>query len=77
MHLKIIVFFCLLINSISCQSEIKSRNNFNIEKTVDQWKKELTVLQYFVLIEEGTEPAFSSHYNNNFSFYKRTYLGTY
>ena len=63
---KIIIFFSLLINSLSCQSEIKSKNNFNIQKTDNQWKKELTDLQYFVLIEQGTEPAFSSHYNNNY-----------
>ena len=51
---KIIIFYCLLINFLSCQSEIKPRNNFNIQKTDDQWKKELTDLQYFILIEEGT-----------------------
>ena len=48
---KIIIFYCLLINFLSCQSEIKPRNNFNIQKTDDQWKKELTDLQYFILIE--------------------------
>ncbi|MGB2256833.1 MAG: peptide-methionine (R)-S-oxide reductase, partial [Flavobacteriaceae bacterium] len=64
---KIIIFYCLISNFLSCQSEIRPKNTFNIQKTDEQWKKELTDLQYSVLIEEGTEPAFSSDYNNNYS----------
>jgi len=42
-----------------------------VNKTDKEWKKELTYLEYYVLRKEGTEPAFSSSYNE---FYKQ---GTY
>jgi peptide-methionine (R)-S-oxide reductase len=37
-----------------------------IQKSDEQWKKELTPEQYHVLREKGTEPAFSSEMEFNF-----------
>ena len=36
------------------------QENFKIVKTKEEWRKQLSDLQYFVLREEGTERAFSS-----------------
>jgi len=67
MHCRIILVFFFLSNVLCCQSEVRTKKKFKVQKTEKEWKKELTDLQYFVLVEEGTEPAFSSHYNNNYS----------
>src|SRR5688572_4295130 len=40
-------------------------NGEKIEKTVDEWRAQLTGDQFDVLREEGTEPAFSGEYNDN------------
>ena len=42
-----------------------------MNKTDDQWRKELTPEQYRVLREKGTEPAFSGEYDSVFD------LGSY
>ena len=57
---------------ISCQTNAqKSKADFKIKKTDEEWKKELNDIEYYVLIEEGTERAFSGKYDK---FYKK---GTY
>ena len=71
MLIRVIFFCCLFSHFLSCQSEIKSKRTYNVNKTDKEWKKELTYLEYYVLRKEGTEPAFSSSYNK---FYKQ---GTY
>lgn len=37
---------------------------FEVEKTAEEWKRQLTPAQYRILREQGTEPAFSSPLNN-------------
>ena len=71
MLIRVIFFCCLFSHFLSCQSEIKSKKTYNVNKTDKEWKKELTYLEYYVLRKEGTEPAFSSSYNK---LYKQ---GTY
>jgi peptide-methionine (R)-S-oxide reductase len=36
-----------------------------VEKTVEEWRAHLTPEQFYVLREEGTEPAFSGEYDKN------------
>jgi peptide-methionine (R)-S-oxide reductase len=38
----------------------EQEETFKITKTKDEWRKQLTATQYYVLREEGTERAFSS-----------------
>ena len=58
-----LISFCFSCNS-SAQKKEKEKS-FSITKTEAEWKAELTSLQYYVLREAGTEPAFSSSFNDN------------
>ena len=51
----------------SCKIEAQKKEVFKIQKTEQQWKSQLTSLQYYVMRKEGTEPAFSSPLNKNYS----------
>jgi peptide-methionine (R)-S-oxide reductase len=41
---------------------LKQEDSFPITKTDDEWKKELTPEQYYVMRQEGTERAFTGKY---------------
>ncbi|MDX1463373.1 MAG: peptide-methionine (R)-S-oxide reductase MsrB [Marinirhabdus sp.] len=55
---------------VSCRSEAQDSKNtpktFPVSKTEAEWKAELTDQEYYVLREEGTEPAGSSPLNKNY-----------
>lgn len=44
----------------------KNQPPFNIQKSEEQWKKELSPEQYAILREAGTERPFSGKYNMHF-----------
>ena len=51
----------------SCKIEAQKKETFKIQKSEQQWKSQLTRLQYHVMRKNGTEPAFSSPLNKNYS----------
>ncbi len=55
---------------ISCNGIAQKKSNpetkaFKVTKTDDEWKKQLTHEQYYVLRQQGTETRFSSSLNKN------------
>lgn len=68
-----IKFLFLIINLISLSACAQKKTNEKIiaqdnefkKKTNEEWKKELSALQYDVLREKGTEQAFTGEYWNN------------
>ena len=66
-----IIFVSLLTFSCNSQPSSKKSNNsltvkYKVNKSDEQWKSELTSLQYYVLRQAGTERAFSGKYNKNY-----------
>lgn len=79
MLMKKIVYVPLVLLLISCNSNAqKKREYFPINKTDAEWRAELTELEYHVLREQGTEPAFTSelYYNKDKGIYVCAACGT-
>lgn len=63
---NIVLIFCIILTGCKGNSQEKkqttnsSTENFSIVKSKEEWKKELTDMQYYVLREAGTERAFTS-----------------
>lgn len=63
---NLIVLFAILISVSSCaqQKSDESKSAFpkkdKIQKSVSEWKSQLTEMEYYVLREKGTERAFTS-----------------
>ena len=73
--MKKILIFTIISLCFSCNSSAQKKDaseSFPISKTDAEWKAQLTDLQYYVLRQSGTEPAFSSSFNNNHA--KGTYI---
>lgn len=60
----LVLWLCL---TSSCKSEAQKKEQFKIQKTEAEWKNQLTDLQYYVLRKQGTERAFSSPLDKNYS----------
>jgi peptide-methionine (R)-S-oxide reductase len=67
MYPKNLIPFLLALCFYSCKSEAQKKETFKINKTESEWKSQLTDIQFFILRNEGTERAFSSPLDKNFS----------
>lgn len=67
---KIVLLFTLSLlfscNGSAQKNKTEKKNTFQVSKTDEQWKAELTPSQYYVLRKEGTERPFSSPLNKNY-----------
>ena len=67
MPCKTLLLFCSLFFLMACKSKAQKKSTFKIQKTDAEWKLQLTDLEYYVMRNEGTEPAFSSPLDQNYS----------
>jgi len=67
---KIVLLFVLSLffscNGSAQKNKTEKENTYQVSKTDEQWKAELTSEQYYVLRQEGTERPFSSPLNKNY-----------
>lgn len=65
--LIVLILVCLFSCNSSAQKEKKQiKQTFEVVKTEQEWKAQLTEKEYYVLREAGTERAFSSPLNKNY-----------
>lgn len=67
---KMVLLFVLSLlfscNGSAQKNKTEKKNTYQISKTDEQWKADLTPEQYYVLRKEGTERPFSSPLNKNY-----------
>ena len=71
---KIVIALCILISGckgisqekeVAMEAQKEQEKTFAVSKTDDQWRKELSDMQYYILRRAGTENAFTSELLNN------------
>lgn len=67
MYPKNLITVLLIICLSSCKSKAQKKETFKINKSEAEWKSQLTDIQFYVLRKEGTERAFSSPLDKNYS----------
>ena len=68
MNKLLIVFSLVLFSSCNSSAQKKSKatpKTYKVTKTEAEWKAQLSAEEYYVLIQAGTERAFSSPLNKN------------
>ncbi len=61
LSLVLVLFNC---NGTAQQKETENKT-YKVSKTETEWKAQLTEIEYLVLRKSGTEPRYSSPFNNN------------
>jgi peptide-methionine (R)-S-oxide reductase len=65
-QIAVIAFAMLAIGCNSKAQDKAKKETFPVNKTEEEWKAELTEMEYYVLREAGTERAFTSELNKNY-----------
>jgi len=67
---KMVLLFTLSLlfscNGSAQKNKTEKKNTYQVSKTDEQWKADLTPEQYYVMRKEGTERPFSSPLNKNY-----------
>ncbi len=66
--LTLVVLVLLFSCNSNAQKEAKTENTktYKVTKTDEEWKEQLTDMEYYVLRQAGTERSFSSPLNKNY-----------
>ncbi|TYA71687.1 peptide-methionine (R)-S-oxide reductase MsrB [Seonamhaeicola marinus] len=64
--LLLIFVICLFNCNSSAQKKTKKKEVFEVVKTDEEWKSQLSPQEYYVLRQAGTERAFTSSLNKNY-----------
>ncbi len=67
--MKRLIIFTVFLTFFNCNSpaqQKKEQKVFPVTKSDVEWKAQLTEIQYYVLRQAGTEPAFSSPLDKNY-----------
>ena len=67
MNIKKVISICTICLLFSCQTKAQKKEVFKVTKTKQEWKTQLTELQYYVLRQAGTERAGSSPFDKIYS----------
>lgn len=68
MRLPLLLVVCLVYFNVACQTKSNSKKDttsYPIEKSNEEWKKQLSDEQFYILRQQGTEYAFSGAYWDN------------
>ena len=68
MRLSLVLMICLVYFNVACQTKSntkKDASTYPIQKTDEEWKKQLSDEQFYILRQQGTEYAFSGAYWDN------------
>jgi len=60
--ISLLLFLGICMISCAQKEEVNSNMSYKIEKSEEEWRAQLTDLEYEVLREEGTERAFTGEY---------------
>ncbi len=61
--IKLTLLFCI---TFSCAQKDNTKHNFPVQKTEEQWKAQLSAMEYYVLREAGTERPYSNKYDQHY-----------
>ncbi len=65
---KLLILFPLFLSFLFTSNAQNSEKKYSINKTNNEWKKQLSFQEYYVLRESGTERAFTGKFDK---FYKK------
>jgi len=61
----ITILICILLFNCNSNAQKEEKTTFKVSKTNAEWKEQLSVKEYYVLREAGTERPFTSPLNKN------------